>query len=239
MPSLEPTPLPPRLSRLGSSRRCAGRVIFRGVGQGSQASPERRAGPCVLYMFRNFPCPYSHLAISIVALAAQRGRPYGRWHDQALAPPFRRPPPPPRSCGGPAPQPVTPMTPDVVASYDPVLPQADFVKRVAMVPMRDGTKLYTVMFMKKGTTNGPILLSRTPYDAKGSTSGRPASRSSTCFRSCTRSSSTTVTSSSSRISAGSTIQPGHVRDEPADRRPAQQHAESTKAPTPTTRSTGW
>src|SRR5690349_13027794 len=68
-----------------------------------------------------------------------------------------------------APPPVTPMTPDVVASYNPVLPQADFIKRVAMVPMRDGTKLYTVIFMKKGTTNGPILLSRTPYDAKGST----------------------------------------------------------------------
>ncbi|MFL6736282.1 MAG: CocE/NonD family hydrolase [Sphingomonas sp.] len=70
----------------------------------------------------------------------------------------------------PAPSPVTPMTPDVVASYNSVLPQADFVRREAMVPMRDGTKLYTVIFMKKGTTNGPILLSRTPYDAKGSTS---------------------------------------------------------------------
>ena len=63
---------------------------------------------------------------------------------------------------------VTPMTPDVVARYDPVLPEADYIKRVAMVPMRDGTKLYTVIVMKKGTTNGPILLSRTPYDAKGS-----------------------------------------------------------------------
>ena len=63
---------------------------------------------------------------------------------------------------------VTPMTPDVVAKYDPVLPEADYIKRVAMVPMRDGTKLYTVIVMKKGTTNGPILLSRTPYDAKGS-----------------------------------------------------------------------
>src|SRR5262244_2020711 len=68
-----------------------------------------------------------------------------------------------------APQPVTPMTPDVVAKYDQILPQADFTKREAMVPMRDGTKLYTVIFMKKGTTNAPILLSRTPYDAKGST----------------------------------------------------------------------
>ncbi|HSQ98924.1 MAG TPA: CocE/NonD family hydrolase [Sphingomicrobium sp.] len=76
----------------------------------------------------------------------------------------------------PAPSTVTPMTPDVVASYNPILGQADFVKRVAMVPMRDGTKLYTVIFMKKGTTNGPILLSRTPYDAKGSTE-RTASES--------------------------------------------------------------
>jgi len=68
------------------------------------------------------------------------------------------------------PAPVTPMTPDVVAKYDPVLQEADYVKRVVMVPMRDGTKLYTVIVMKKGTTNGPILLSRTPYDAKGSMS---------------------------------------------------------------------
>jgi predicted acyl esterase len=65
---------------------------------------------------------------------------------------------------------VTPMTPDVVASYNWILPEADFIRREAMVPMRDGTKLYTVIYMKKGTSNGPILLSRTPYDAKGSTS---------------------------------------------------------------------
>ncbi len=63
---------------------------------------------------------------------------------------------------------VTPMTPDVVADYDQVLPSADFVRREAMVPMRDGTKLYTVTVMKKGATNAPILLSRTPYDAHGS-----------------------------------------------------------------------
>ena len=65
------------------------------------------------------------------------------------------------------PAPVTPMTPDVVAKYDPILPEADYIKREAMVPMRDGTKLYTVIVMKKGTHNGPILLSRTPYDAQG------------------------------------------------------------------------
>jgi uncharacterized protein len=64
---------------------------------------------------------------------------------------------------------VTPMTPDVVARYDEIRPQADYVKRVVMIPMRDGVKLYTVIVMKKSTANGPMLLSRTPYDAKGST----------------------------------------------------------------------
>jgi uncharacterized protein len=64
---------------------------------------------------------------------------------------------------------ITVMTPDVVASYDSVRPDADFIRRVVMVPMRDGVKLYTVIVMKKGTAGGPILLSRTPYDAKGST----------------------------------------------------------------------
>ena len=47
-----------------------------------------------------------------------------------------------------APVPVTAMTPDVVASYDAVMPEADFIRREAMVPMRDGVKLYTVWVMK-------------------------------------------------------------------------------------------
>ena len=60
---------------------------------------------------------------------------------------------------------VTPMTPDAVDKYEQTLPSADFIRREAMVPMRDGIKLYTVVVMKKGTAKGPILLSRTPYDA--------------------------------------------------------------------------
>ena len=66
----------------------------------------------------------------------------------------------------PVARPVTPMTPDVVAGYDAVRPDADYIKRVVMIPMRDGVKLYTVIVMKKGVSHGPILLSRTPYDAK-------------------------------------------------------------------------
>lgn len=64
---------------------------------------------------------------------------------------------------------VTPMTPDVVERYEQILPTADFVRREAMVPMRDGVKLFTVVLMKKGTANAPILLSRTPYNASKQT----------------------------------------------------------------------
>jgi putative CocE/NonD family hydrolase len=65
----------------------------------------------------------------------------------------------------PASAPITAMTPDVVASYNEVMPWADFDRRELMIPMRDGTKLYTVLVMKKGTRNAPILLTRSPYDA--------------------------------------------------------------------------
>jgi len=67
----------------------------------------------------------------------------------------------------PAPGPVTAMTPDVVTKYEQVKPWADFVRREVMIPMRDGTKLYTVIVFKKGTTNAPMLLTRSPYDAHG------------------------------------------------------------------------
>ena len=42
----------------------------------------------------------------------------------------------------------------------------DYVKRVEMVPMRDGVKLYTVIVIPKGAKNAPIILTRTPYNAK-------------------------------------------------------------------------
>jgi uncharacterized protein len=41
----------------------------------------------------------------------------------------------------------------------------DYVKREAMIPMRDGVKLYTVIVVPKGASNAPILLTRTPYNA--------------------------------------------------------------------------
>jgi hypothetical protein len=58
------------------------------------------------------------------------------------------------------------ITPDIPAHFDKPTAQNDWVKRVVMIPMRDGVKLYTVIVMKKGTHDGPILLTRTPYNAK-------------------------------------------------------------------------
>ncbi len=42
---------------------------------------------------------------------------------------------------------------------------ADYVKRVEMIPMRDGVKLYTVIVIPKGAKDAPIVLTRTPYNA--------------------------------------------------------------------------
>lgn len=64
---------------------------------------------------------------------------------------------------------VDPGANDKIGTYDWVRPQADFVRREAMIPMRDGIKLYTVIVYKKGTTDAPILLSRTPYNAAATT----------------------------------------------------------------------
>ncbi|WP_093535864.1 CocE/NonD family hydrolase [Stenotrophomonas rhizophila] len=59
-----------------------------------------------------------------------------------------------------------PMTPDIPAKGF-VTPNAgyDYDKREVMIPMRDGTKLYTVIVVPKGARNAPMLLTRTPYDA--------------------------------------------------------------------------
>ncbi len=46
----------------------------------------------------------------------------------------------------------------------------DYTRRVAMIPMRDGAKLHTVILVPKGARNAGILLTRTPYDADSLTS---------------------------------------------------------------------
>ena len=55
---------------------------------------------------------------------------------------------------------------DIPAKF--VKPEADndYIKRVEMIPMRDGVKLYTVIIIPKGAKDAPIILTRTPYNAK-------------------------------------------------------------------------
>ncbi|MGC1296959.1 MAG: CocE/NonD family hydrolase [Alloacidobacterium sp.] len=61
----------------------------------------------------------------------------------------------------------SPMTPDIPPKFTPPKTDYDYVKRVEMVPMRDGVKLYTVIVVPKGASHAPILLTRTPYNAAG------------------------------------------------------------------------
>ncbi|OQW77743.1 MAG: glutaryl-7-ACA acylase [Proteobacteria bacterium ST_bin13] len=54
---------------------------------------------------------------------------------------------------------------DVPANFTPPITANDYIRREAMVPMRDGTKLFTVILIPKGVSNAPIVLTRTPYNA--------------------------------------------------------------------------
>jgi uncharacterized protein len=56
---------------------------------------------------------------------------------------------------------------DIPANFKAPTSSYDYIKRVEMIPMRDGVKLYTVIVTPKGATHAPILLTRTPYNAKG------------------------------------------------------------------------
>jgi hypothetical protein len=54
---------------------------------------------------------------------------------------------------------------DIPKAFHPPTSNQDYIKREAMIPMRDGVKLYTVIVLPKGARNAPILLTRTPYNA--------------------------------------------------------------------------
>jgi len=58
---------------------------------------------------------------------------------------------------------------DIPKSFHFPTADRDYIKREAMIPMRDGVKLYTVIVLPKGAKNAPILLTRTPYNATNRT----------------------------------------------------------------------
>src|SRR5438045_2380306 len=50
-------------------------------------------------------------------------------------------------------------------TFTPTNAGFEYTRREAMIPMRDGVKLHTVILVPKGAKNAPILLTRTPYNA--------------------------------------------------------------------------
>ena len=56
------------------------------------------------------------------------------------------------------------------AALHPVTASFDYTRREAMIPMRDGIRLHTVILVPKGAEHAPILLTRTPYNADELTS---------------------------------------------------------------------
>src|SRR5579863_3271180 len=61
---------------------------------------------------------------------------------------------------------IPPMAPDVPAKFTVPTADFDYIKRQVMIPMRDGVRLYTVIVIPRGAQHAPIILTRTPYEAK-------------------------------------------------------------------------
>jgi len=52
------------------------------------------------------------------------------------------------------------------ADFKPSEANFDYIRRTAMIPMRDGVKLYTLILIPKAASHAPMLLTRTPYGAE-------------------------------------------------------------------------
>ena len=66
--------------------------------------------------------------------------------------------------------PAIPQGGDIPSRFTPPRAQFQYVRRELMIPMRDGTKLYTVLIIPRGAGKFPIMLDRTPYSADKATS---------------------------------------------------------------------
>ncbi len=73
-------------------------------------------------------------------------------------------PPPAAARNAPA------LAPDTPTDFKPRTGTFDYERREAMIPMRDGVKLHTVILLPRGAAHAPMLLTRTPYNADELTS---------------------------------------------------------------------
>ena len=60
------------------------------------------------------------------------------------------------------------------AKFVPTIDQYGYTRRVVDIPMRDGTKLHTVIAIPKGAKDAGMLMTRTPYDAEKLASANPS-----------------------------------------------------------------
>ena len=100
--------------------------------------------------------------------------------------------------------PVPPMRPDIPAEFTPPTADFDYVKRDVMIPMRDGVKLHTVIVIPKGAQRAPIILTRTPYNARARPSACEPAHARRRWPMPMRCSWPTGTSASTRTCAAST-----------------------------------
>ena len=68
-----------------------------------------------------------------------------------------------------APRPAQRLPSETPARFKPVTDSFDYDRRDLMIAMRDGVKLHTIVLVPKGASHAPILLTRTPYEAKALT----------------------------------------------------------------------
>ena len=95
------------------------------------------------------------LALAVLFLAASAA-------GQTAAPPA---PPPAKYPAFPS---------ETPAKLQPATEGFDHVRRDVMIPMRDKVKLHTIILVPRGAKGAPILLTRTPYNAKELTTHSPS-----------------------------------------------------------------
>lgn len=61
--------------------------------------------------------------------------------------------------------PTAQLSNEIPPAFTPRTESFDYIRRTAMIPMRDGVKLYTVILIPRGAQRAPVLLTRTPYGA--------------------------------------------------------------------------
>jgi putative CocE/NonD family hydrolase len=107
---------------------------------------------------------FRELAFMSLALAAASPMPAETHVTPAVQPggdipPAFRPTVPPIPKGG-----------DIPRAFAPARNEFQYVRREAMIPMRDGVRLYAVLIIPKNPGKHPVMLDRTPYSAEKSTS---------------------------------------------------------------------